>query len=100
MIGYGRPYAWTPGPARLRAVRPCRRRASAVAGSGRAAALALGQPPGAVDRPGRWTAGGAGLGPAGGRRGRRAAIRGIASIGITSLVVNQGIKRVVQRPRP
>src|SRR4051795_3658361 len=37
---------------------------------------------------------------AGGRRGRRAAIRGLASIGITSLVVNQGIKRVVRRPRP
>src|SRR3954469_20872490 len=48
-----------------------------------------------------WIAVGAGLGMAGGgRRGRRAAIRGIASIGITSLVVNQGIKRVVQRPRP
>src|SRR4051795_9852865 len=36
----------------------------------------------------------------GGRRGKRAAIRGIASIGVTSLVVNQGVKRVVRRPRP
>src|SRR3954454_4943656 len=47
-----------------------------------------------------WIAVGACLGTAGGRRGRRAAIRGLASIGVTSLVVNQGIKRVVQRPRP
>src|SRR3954470_22335780 len=36
----------------------------------------------------------------GGRRGQRAALRGVASIGVTSLVVNQGIKRVVRRPRP
>lgn len=36
----------------------------------------------------------------GGRRGKRAAGRGIASILITSLTVNQGIKRVVRRPRP
>src|SRR3954449_8365433 len=47
-----------------------------------------------------WIAVGTCLGTAGGRRGRRAAIRGVASIGITSLVVNQAIKRVVQRPRP
>src|SRR3954447_9316950 len=40
------------------------------------------------------------LGAAGGRRGRRAAVRGVASIGITSLAVNQGIKRLVRRPRP
>jgi undecaprenyl-diphosphatase len=36
----------------------------------------------------------------GGRRGQRAALRGVVSIGVTSLVVNQGIKRAVRRPRP
>lgn len=37
---------------------------------------------------------------AGGRRGRRAAAVGLASIGITSLIVNQGLKRIAPRPRP
>lgn len=37
---------------------------------------------------------------AGGRRGQRAAVRGIGSIGLTSLFVNQVIKRLVRRPRP
>src|SRR3954465_8176797 len=36
----------------------------------------------------------------GGRRGKRAALRGIGSIGITSLFVNQVVKRLVRRPRP
>lgn len=36
----------------------------------------------------------------GGRRGKRAAGRGIGSILVTSLTVNQGIKRIVRRPRP
>ena len=36
----------------------------------------------------------------GGRRGKRAGGRGMASILLTSLFVNQGIKRVVRRPRP
>ncbi|MGH2945644.1 MAG: phosphatase PAP2 family protein, partial [Solirubrobacteraceae bacterium] len=36
----------------------------------------------------------------GGRRGQRAAVRGIGSVVVTSLVVNQGIKRIVRRPRP
>ena len=36
----------------------------------------------------------------GGRRGRRAAVRGLGSVAVTSLVVNQGIKRIVRRPRP
>lgn len=36
----------------------------------------------------------------GGRRGKRAALRGVSSIAATSLLVNQGVKRVVRRPRP
>jgi len=36
----------------------------------------------------------------GGRRGKRAAVRGVISIGATSLLVNQGVKRLVRRPRP
>src|SRR5436190_5154616 len=36
----------------------------------------------------------------GGRRVKRAALRGIGSIGITSLFVNQVAKRIVRRPRP
>jgi undecaprenyl-diphosphatase len=36
----------------------------------------------------------------GGRRGRRAAATGMIAIGMTSAVVNQGVKRVYQRPRP
>jgi len=47
-----------------------------------------------------WIAIAVGLGASGGRRGQRAALRGLASIGVTSLVVNQGVKRVVRRPRP
>src|SRR3954470_22388473 len=44
-----------------------------------------------------WVAIGACL-AAGGER--RAAVRGLASVGLTSLVVNQAIKRAVRRPRP
>jgi undecaprenyl-diphosphatase len=40
------------------------------------------------------------LGALGGRRGKRAAVRGLGSISLTSLVVNQVIKRLVRRPRP
>jgi undecaprenyl-diphosphatase len=47
-----------------------------------------------------WITIGAALAAGGGRRGQRAAVRGLVSIGATSLVVNQGIKRVVRRPRP
>lgn len=36
----------------------------------------------------------------GGRRGRRAAITGLISIGITSAIVNQGLKRLYPRARP
>jgi undecaprenyl-diphosphatase len=40
------------------------------------------------------------LGALGGRRGKRAALRGVGSIGLTSLFVNQVVKRLVRRPRP
>jgi diacylglycerol kinase family enzyme len=47
-----------------------------------------------------WFAVAGGLWLSGGRRSQRAAIRGLVSIGVTSLTVNQGIKRLVRRPRP
>lgn len=47
-----------------------------------------------------WIASAVGLTAFGGRRGKRAALRGIGSIGLTSLFVNQVIKRLVRRPRP
>jgi undecaprenyl-diphosphatase len=47
-----------------------------------------------------WVASGAVMTALGGRRGKRAALRGIGSIGLTSLFVNQVIKRLVRRPRP
>lgn len=37
---------------------------------------------------------------AGGRRGRKAALAGVLAIGVTSAVVNQGIKRLYPRARP
>lgn len=40
------------------------------------------------------------LAVAGGRSGKRAAVRGLGSVGVTSLVVNQGVKRIARRPRP
>ena len=43
---------------------------------------------------------GGALAAGGGRRGRRAAVRGLGSISVTSFVVNQTIKRAVRRPRP
>jgi undecaprenyl-diphosphatase len=36
----------------------------------------------------------------GGRRGRRAALEGVVSIGITSATINLGVKSFVERPRP
>jgi undecaprenyl-diphosphatase len=47
-----------------------------------------------------WIATAGALTAFGGRRGKRAALRGIGSIGLTSLFVNQVIKRLVRRPRP
>src|SRR3954454_2048847 len=47
-----------------------------------------------------WIAVAVGLGASGERRGLRAAVRGLGSVAVTSLVVNQGVKRVVRRPRP
>jgi diacylglycerol kinase family enzyme/membrane-associated phospholipid phosphatase len=47
-----------------------------------------------------WMAVAAAVGVGDGRRGKRAALRGLGSIAVTSLLVNQGIKRVVRRPRP
>jgi membrane-associated phospholipid phosphatase len=40
------------------------------------------------------------LAASGGRAGRAAAASGLRSTALTSLLVNQGIKRVVRRPRP
>src|SRR3954454_8686343 len=53
-----------------------------------------------ANNSGLWIAIAGCLAAGGGRRGQRAAGRGLGSIGVTSLVVNQGIKRVVRRPRP
>jgi membrane-associated phospholipid phosphatase/diacylglycerol kinase family enzyme len=47
-----------------------------------------------------WMAVAGGLAVGEGRRGQRAAVRGLGSIAVTSLLVNQGIKRLVRRPRP
>lgn len=47
-----------------------------------------------------WFAVGGALAVAGGPKGRRSAVDGIAAIGLASLVVNQGLKRVARRRRP
>jgi undecaprenyl-diphosphatase len=47
-----------------------------------------------------WIALAALLALAGGRRGQRAALRGLGSIALTSPVVNLVIKRLIRRPRP
>lgn len=47
-----------------------------------------------------WIGVAAGLAVVGGRRGRRAAATGLIAIGVTSAVVNQGIKRLYERQRP
>ena len=47
-----------------------------------------------------WTAIAAVLAAAGGRRGRRAGLRGLLSIGVSSLLTNQPAKRLFRRARP
>ena len=47
-----------------------------------------------------WIAAAAAMSIWGWRPGRRAALSGLISIGVTSAVVNQGVKRLADRPRP
>jgi undecaprenyl-diphosphatase len=47
-----------------------------------------------------WFATAALLALVGGKKGRRAALNGVGSIGLASLVTNQGFKRAHRRPRP
>lgn len=47
-----------------------------------------------------WFAVGGAVAVAGGPKGRRAAVEGIAAIGVASLLVNQGLKRIAPRSRP
>lgn len=54
----------------------------------------------AADQSAIWLAIAAGLAATGGARGRRAAIRGTVAIGVTSALVNVGIKALYDRPRP
>lgn len=54
----------------------------------------------AADRSHLWMAIAALLAAAGGRRGRRAALRGMLSVGATSALVNQLFKRIARRERP
>jgi undecaprenyl-diphosphatase len=54
----------------------------------------------AADKSRLWLAIAAGLAIAGGPAGRRAAIRGTVSIGVTSAVVNLGVKSIYARRRP
>lgn len=54
----------------------------------------------AADHSKLWIGTAAVLAVVGGPRGRRAAITGMVSVGITSAVVNQGFKRMAHRTRP
>lgn len=54
----------------------------------------------AADHSKLWIGTAAVMALVGGRRGRRAAVTGMVSVGITSAVVNQGFKRVAKRTRP
>lgn len=47
-----------------------------------------------------WIGIAAGTALVGGRRGRRPAVTGLVAIGVTSAVVNQGVKRMAHRARP
>ena len=55
---------------------------------------------GAANRSVIWLTLAAGLAACGGESGRRAAVRGTAAIGVTSALVNIGIKSLYNRPRP
>jgi membrane-associated phospholipid phosphatase len=54
----------------------------------------------AANNSGLWLATAAGLSVLGGSAGRRAAVRGIAAIGVTSALVNLAVKSVWARQRP
>jgi undecaprenyl-diphosphatase len=54
----------------------------------------------AANNSGLWLAIAAGLSVVGGSTGRRAAVRGIAAIGVTSALVNLAVKSVWSRQRP
>jgi diacylglycerol kinase family enzyme/membrane-associated phospholipid phosphatase len=54
----------------------------------------------AADHSAIWVAAAGGLTATGRRRQRRAALRGLSSVAVTSLLVNQVAKRVAARPRP
>jgi len=54
----------------------------------------------AANFSGLWLASAAGLAGLGGRRGRKAAVLGMASIGVTSVVVNAAMKPLGRRSRP
>jgi len=54
----------------------------------------------AADRSVIWLVVAAGLAATGRRRQRRTAVRGVSSVAVTSLLVNQLAKRLVPRPRP
>jgi undecaprenyl-diphosphatase len=54
----------------------------------------------AANNSGLWFAIAAGLGVAGGRAGRRAAVRGTVAIGVTSALVNLAVKSAWSRERP
>jgi undecaprenyl-diphosphatase len=61
---------------------------------------ALGRLSRAADHSLLWLAIGAGMAAAGGKRGRRAATRGTAAIGVTSALVNLVLKPLAGRHRP
>ena len=54
----------------------------------------------AANNSGLWLATAAGLSVVGGSAGRRAAMRGVAAIGVTSALVNLAVKSVWSRQRP
>ncbi|MBU8819040.1 phosphatase PAP2 family protein [Mycolicibacterium goodii] len=54
----------------------------------------------AADHSKLWFAIAAGLGAFGGSSARRGAVRGVASLAVTSLLTNQVAKRIWRRPRP